>query len=405
MTPRRPREEDFTSPLRDNRVTSRVGLWLGIAFLVAFLTGVFSHYGQDTPGWFTYPTGPVSIYRVTQGLHVLAGTAAIPLLLMKLWSVYPKLFSRLPWPPSREAAIQAVERLSIGVLVASAVFQLVTGLQNTTHWYPWGFSFRSTHYAVAWVAIGSILVHVAVKLPIIRQALPQPLDEPAEPVATREPSMSGSGSGAHSMAAPSTSAPGVLSRRGLLRATYAAAGLAVLAAAGQSVSWLREVSIFGVRSGEGPQGVPVNRSAEEAGVVDSAMDPAWQLTLAYGSTTMKLSLADLEAMPQRTRLLPISCVEGWSAGATWTGVPVADLVARLGAPAESDVFVTSLESSGAFSTSTLPPQFSSHPDTLLALQLHGEALDIQHGYPARIIAPARPGVLQTKWVTGLEVLS
>jgi DMSO/TMAO reductase YedYZ molybdopterin-dependent catalytic subunit len=44
------------------------------------------------------------------------------------------------------------------------------------------------------------------------------------------------------------------------------------------------------------------------------------------------------------------------------------------------------------------------PLTLLALQLDGEPLHPDHGYPLRLIAPNRPGVLQTKWVTRLVVL-
>ncbi len=390
---RPPREQDFRSPLRDQRVTARLGLWLGIAFSVAFVTGVFSHFGQTTPGWFTYPTRPVSIYRVTQGLHVLSGTAAVPLLLVKLWSVYPKLFARLPpWPPSRAGLVNAVERISIGVLVASAVFELVTGLQNITHWYTWGFGFRGGHYAVAWLAIGSIGVHVAVKLPIIARALTTPVDAPVDMPVGERWAFPG---------APDRSP--AISRRGLLRAAYAAAGLVVLSTAGQTVSWLRDVSVFGVRSGDGPQGVPVNRSSVQAGVTKTARDPAWRLKLVNGSTTRQLSRAELAAMPQHTRSLPISCVEGWSAGATWTGVLVSDLVALVDAPPDSELNVSSLERSGAFSTSTLPPQFTADSDTLLALQLNGEPLDIEHGYPARIIAAARPGVLQTKWVSRLEV--
>ena len=59
------------------------------------------------------------------------------------------------------------ERASVGVLVAAAVFELATGLANAAQWYPWSFSFRSTHYAVAWIAIGALVVHIAVKLPVI----------------------------------------------------------------------------------------------------------------------------------------------------------------------------------------------------------------------------------------------
>ena len=38
------------------------------------------------------------------------------------------------------------------------------------------------------------------------------------------------------------------------------------------------------------------------------------------------------------------------------------------------------------------------PLTLLATRLNGQVLDADHGYPVRLIAPDRPGVLQTKWV-------
>ena len=43
--------------------------------------------------------------------------------------------------------------------------------------------------------------------------------------------------------------------------------------------------------------------------------------------------------------------------------------------------------------------------TMVALQLEGTPLDIDHGFPARLIAPNRPGALQTKWLNRIEVLS
>jgi DMSO/TMAO reductase YedYZ molybdopterin-dependent catalytic subunit len=39
------------------------------------------------------------------------------------------------------------------------------------------------------------------------------------------------------------------------------------------------------------------------------------------------------------------------------------------------------------------------PDSLLALRVNGADLTLDHGYPARIIMPAAPGVHCTKWVT------
>ncbi|UYM04556.1 molybdopterin-dependent oxidoreductase [Solicola gregarius] len=268
-----------------------------------------------------------------------------------------------------------MERGSIALLVASALFQLVSGTVNISQWYPWGFSFRATHYAVAWVFIGSLAIHIAVKLPVVREAYLGGLTEP--------------------------DGPG-LSRRGLLRTTWVAAGLVVVATAGQSVPLLRKVSVFAVRSGDGPQDVPVNRSATAAGV-EYADASTWALDVVYDGATRRFTRDELERLPQATETLPIACVEGWSVSASWEGVPVADLLSAVGAPASSRVYVSSLQTRGAFGSSELPPQFAADRRTLLALRLNGAELDLDHGYPCRIIAPNRPGVMQTKWVSRLEV--
>ncbi|HEX6347590.1 molybdopterin-dependent oxidoreductase [Umezawaea sp.] len=361
---RPPGEADFTSPAHGARVSARIGLWLGVAFGLCFATGLISHGIQHPPAWFTWPSRPVGLYRITQGVHVTSGVAAVPLLLAKLWSVYPKLFGR----PLVRSVPHALERGSILVLIGASFFELLTGVFNVAQNYPWAFFFPTAHHAVAWIAAGALLVHVAVKLPVIRAALTRADHE--------EP------------------ATGVLSRRGFLLTTGAATGAAVLATVGGTVPWLRTASVLASRSATG---VPVNRLASAAGVV--AADSSWRLRVG----DVEFSLDELRAMPQTTADLPIACVEGWSADATWTGVPVRDLLARAGLPAGSDLRVESLEGGGPYRSSTLPGTHSADPLTLLALRMNGEELTLDHGFPCRLIAPSRPGVLQTKWVSRLEV--
>jgi DMSO/TMAO reductase YedYZ molybdopterin-dependent catalytic subunit len=363
------------SPLRSTAVTARVGLALGVAIAVCFLTGLISHFIQHPQPWFLWPTRPVWLYRMTQGLHVISGIAAIPLLVVKLWSVFPKLFER----PILGGLVRQLERLSILVLVASMLFQLSTGLLNTAQWYYFQFFFTTAHYAMAYVAIGALLVHIAVKLPVIRRALGEPLDEGA-------------------------AAPAGPSRRSLLVGTGLAVALATVVTAGQTVPWLRKLSVLAPRSGEGPQGVPVNRSAIAAGVIRRARAPEYRLTVANGSTTRAFSIDELAAMPQATHQLPIACVEGWSANAEWTGVVLADLLAAAGASPDSDVRMISLEPPGPYSRTVLPARHARDSQTLIALRLNGQVLDLDHGYPCRLIAPSRPGVLQTKWLSRIEVV-
>jgi hypothetical protein len=381
-----PKPEHFTSRLRSPQVAARVGLWLGISFGVCFVTGLLSHYAQNPTQPIPYPASPSWGYRVTQGLHVITGTASVPLLLVKLWTVYPKLFERPPSLRLRQVVLTVLERVSILVLVASAIFMLVTGLTNTASWYVWKFGFRPAHYAFAWVTIGALLVHIAVKLPVIREALLGDVEDP------------------HSHDRATAVDQGVMTRRGLLRTTWLAAGTTVLLTAGAAVPWLRTVSVFGVRSGDGPQGIPINRSAKAAGVVAKATSESWRLEVSHGDRRVSLSRPDLLAMEQRTETLPIACVEGWSASGTWTGVRLGDVLALVDADADSDVTVSSFQENGPYYTvNTLQKSFTGDDRTLLALMLDGEALALDHGYPCRLIAPNRPGVLQTKWLGSIEV--
>lgn len=371
--PRVTRPGGFTSPLRSARLTSHLGLALAVAFALCFATGLLSHLVQHPPSWFWWPSRPVGLYRVSQGVHVVTGLAAVPLLGAKLWSVYPRLFA---WPPVRSLA-HAVERASIAVLVAASLFQLVSGVLNVSRWYaPMPFFFTAGHYWVAWLAVGAVLCHVGVQLPVIRRAL-------------REPSVDRFD----------------VSRRRLLATVGAAAGVITVATAGQTVGWLSGVSVLAPRvPTTGPQGLPVNKTALGAGVSERALDPAYQLIVSAGSRQVALTLDQLHALPQHTAVLPITCVEGWSADATWTGVRLRDLVMLVGGdPANAEVDVESLETHGRYRRSTVAAPHTRDPSTLVALGVNGARLHPDHGYPARLIAPNRPGVLQTKWIARLTI--
>lgn len=363
--------------LRGTAVTTRVGIALGVAVAICFVTGLISHFLQHPQPWFFWPTTPVWLYRLTQGLHIISGIAAIPLLVVKLWSVYPKLFER----PIIGGLARQLERASIFVLMASMIFQFTTGLMNIAKWYAFDFFFTTNHYAMAYVAAGAVLVHIAVKLPVIRRALGEPLEDIPSGELRRGPT-----------------------RRTVLVGTGVAAGLATVLTAGQTIPWLRKLSVLAPRSGNGPQGVPVNRTAWAAGVLRSSRSPDYRLTVTNGQTTTEFTLDELAAMPQVTHRLPIACVEGWSASADWTGVQLSKLVEAVGASPDSDVRMVSLEPPGPYSRTVVPARFARDPQTLIAMQINGEPLAPDHGYPCRLISPSRPGVLQTKWLSRIEVV-
>jgi DMSO/TMAO reductase YedYZ molybdopterin-dependent catalytic subunit len=370
----RPRPQ---SELHEVRSAAWLGLGLGITFGTCFLTGLWSHLAQDPPAWFTYPSRPAGLYRVTQGVHVASGMAAIPLLLAKLWVVHPHFFE---WPPAR-SVLHAVERLALVPLVGGGLFQLLSGTFNVARWYPWSFFFPRAHFWVAWITIGALAIHVGAKAAATRDAV------------------------GRRRQAPESQGGLATDRRAFLGGVAATSVGLVVATAGGTVTALSPVSVLAQRRpGVGPQGFPVNKSAAAAGVTDLARDPTFRLVIEGAvDPRLELSLDDLRALPQREARLPIACVEGWSASARWRGVSVRDLLALAGAAVDAEVTVESLQPSGRYRTAYINGDQAADRATLLALDLDGEPLHIDHGYPVRLIGPNRPGVLQTKWVSKLVV--
>jgi DMSO/TMAO reductase YedYZ molybdopterin-dependent catalytic subunit len=129
----------------------------------------------------------------------------------------------------------------------------------------------------------------------------------------------------------------------------------------------------------------------------------WRLEVAGadGSPPLSFSREQLLAMELHTEHLPIACVEGWTTTQDWEGVPLRVLAELAGSDGAATMNVTSLQQRGVLRRATLTHGQFSHHQALLALRVNGADLSPDHGYPARIIVPALPGVHNTKWVARL----
>ncbi|MBJ6635450.1 molybdopterin-dependent oxidoreductase [Streptomyces sp. I5] len=405
--PRGPFSPDFwRSPLRGTWFTSVLGVVLLAGITILFVTGLVSYaaYNPDlspvndrTPGkgilgfyLFSWPTDPPWLYRLTQGVHVTLGLGLVPVLLAKLWSVVPKLFTL---PPARSVT-HALERISLILLVGGALFQFVTGILNIQLDYIFPGSFYPLHFYGAWVFFGAFLAHVVLKAPAafrnLRRMRSGGGEEPDEELTAARP------------------APPTVSRRGALGLVGGGSLLLVATSAGRSFDGpLRQTAVLtphgGPEPGSGPGAFQVNKTAEYAGIrPDDTTEEAWRLTVTGRTGTVRLSRADLLAMDQHDADLPIACVEGWSTSdQAWRGVRLRDLAALVGHDEPADVYVESLQLRGTWRHAALSAGQVADGRSLLALSVNGADLTPDHGHPARIIVPAAPGVLNTKWVTRL----
>ncbi|MFD5596273.1 molybdopterin-dependent oxidoreductase [Streptomyces griseorubiginosus] len=398
--PRLPTSPGFwRSPLRGPRFTSVLGLVLLVGITVLFVTGLLSYaaYNPDlspvndkTPDkgllgfyLFAWPTDPHWLYRLTQGVHVTLGIALIPVLLAKLWSVVPRLFTL---PPARSLA-HALERISLLLLVGGALFEFVTGVLNVQLEYVFPGSFYRLHFYGAWVFFAAFLAHAVLKTPAALRNLRGLREERNDLVSPRP-------------------AEPTVSRRGALWFVGGGSLLLFATTVGQTLGGpLRRTALLaphgGGDPGVGPNGFQINKTAAYAGITAADRDEeAWRLVVTGRTGTVRLSRAQLLRLPLYSSALPIACVEGWStADQWWRGVRLRDLAALVGHEGDPpDVFVESLQRHGSFRRAALRANQVADPRSLLALFVNGEPLSPDHGHPARIIVPAAPGVLNTKWV-------
>jgi DMSO/TMAO reductase YedYZ molybdopterin-dependent catalytic subunit len=112
---------------------------------------------------------------------------------------------------------------------------------------------------------------------------------------------------------------------------------------------------------------------------------------------VRISLAELEALPKLTYTVKHHCVEGWTAIGTWTGVPLS-VVAALAEPTAYARYIRfDSFDTGYYNGWDLASAM--HPQTILAYAYNERPLMMNHGAPLRLYSPIKLGYKLTKYLT------
>jgi len=124
-------------------------------------------------------------------------------------------------------------------------------------------------------------------------------------------------------------------------------------------------------------------------------------------TPTSWSLAAIRELPARMQITRHDCVEGWSAIGKWTGVPLGDLMHKVQPLSTSQYAVfhcADVDDEGLPYYESMAIQDCYHPQTILAYELNGAPLDIQHGAPLRLRFERQLGYKHAKYVMRIELV-
>jgi len=116
----------------------------------------------------------------------------------------------------------------------------------------------------------------------------------------------------------------------------------------------------------------------------------------------KFSLDEIKSMPATDKTYDIHCVTKWTKlDTTWHGVEVKEFMSPFQlAPSASHVLVWAEHGF----TANLPLEDLLAPDNLLAWEFGGEDLEVEHGWPLRLVVPHLYFWKSVKWVRGFRFL-
>jgi DMSO/TMAO reductase YedYZ molybdopterin-dependent catalytic subunit len=120
-----------------------------------------------------------------------------------------------------------------------------------------------------------------------------------------------------------------------------------------------------------------------------------------------LSLEKLRAMPQRRQITQHCCIQGWSAFAEWTGVPLIEIPKQCKVLPSARYLIFhshQIDERGREYYGSLDLEEATNPKTILAYEMNGAPLSLDQGAPLHLRVETKPGFKMVKWLKSIELI-
>jgi DMSO/TMAO reductase YedYZ molybdopterin-dependent catalytic subunit len=115
---------------------------------------------------------------------------------------------------------------------------------------------------------------------------------------------------------------------------------------------------------------------------------------------LSLSYDDLRRLPKVTATPTLNCPGYFTDVATWSGVPLATILALAGPKPEAKQIL--MGAADGYSH-LLSLEDALQPENFLAYEWEGQPLPVLHGFPLRAVFPNKPGSYWVKWLMTILV--